>query len=460
MPRRFSSIQFRLVFGFSLVLALALFAVSLYVGAVAQNAVDRFQQRDQEIRAERVQRVVARQYLRNRGWRNIDAAVEQAASVTGRRIIVQDSHGTIVGDSGGETGIDLFSDQTQRQTIPIRVNGRRVGSITFIPGISSPIQGEPAVSRLASAVDRALLLTGLAAGGIGVLLVWLLSLRVLTPVRTLSAAAQKLGEGDLAQRVPVQGPAELSQLGHTFNTMAANLETAEANRRNMVADVAHELRTPISNIQGYLEAVKDGLLQPDAATIEIIYQQAGHLVTLVEDLRVLALAEAGALRLEFSEVSPAELIQNAAEAFQTRAAAKGIDLRLDVTSQLPLVIIDRTRVTQVIGNLLENAIKYSPEQTSVEVSVRSPGPQSIRISVTDQGKGIEADELSQIFDRFYRVDPSRARATGGSGLGLTIAKQLVEAHGGSITVESRPGQGTCFSFELPVAPRQSNSYSY
>ena len=162
MPRRFSSIQFRLVFGFSLVLALALFAVSLYVGAVAQNAVDRFQQRDQEIRAERVQRVVARQYLRNRGWRNIDAAVEQAASVTGRRIIVQDSHGTIVGDSGGETGIDLFSDQTQRQTIPIRVNGRLVGSITFIPGISSPIQGEPAVSRLASAVDRALLLTGLA----------------------------------------------------------------------------------------------------------------------------------------------------------------------------------------------------------------------------------------------------------------------------------------------------------
>ena len=453
MPSRFFTIQFRLVLGFALVLGLALFAVSWYVGSVAQSEVERFERRDQQIRAERVQRLLARHYFRNRGWDNLQRTVEQAASTTGRRIIVEDAQGALVADSNPDSGEVPTGDAARSQTIPIKRNGRLLGQVTLVPGESTGTIREPAISRLASGVNRALLLTGLAAAVVGVLLVWLMSRRVLSPVRTLGAAAQKLGQGDLAQRVPTSVPGELGQLAHTFNIMASNLQEAEKRRRNLVADVAHELRTPLSNIQGYLEAVKDGLLQPNSATIDIIHQQVLHLVSLVEDLRVLALAESGSLRLDYQSVAPGELLEQTAEAFRARAGTKGVELVLDLPRQLPRVEMDRTRMTQVVGNLLENAILHSPEGSVVTISARAPDTETLRLSVADQGRGIEPEELPQIFDRFYRVDPSRARATGGSGLGLTIAKQLVEAHQGAIGVESKVGNGSCFYVELPLSSR-------
>ena len=453
MPKAFSSIQFRLVLGFALVLGLTLFGVSWFVGRVAQNQVDRFELRDQEIRADRVREVLARHYLRNRGWDNLQRTVEQAGSATGRRIIVENARGSVVADSHQDSAEAFTGDLARSRTIPIELRGRLLGRVTLIPGQQVGATREPAISRLASVIDRALLLTGLAAGAIGVLLVWLMSRQVLSPVRALGAAAQKLGQGDLTQRVPTSAPGELGQLGHTFNAMAPNLQEAEKRRRNLVADVAHELRTPLSNIQGYLEAVKDGLLQPSSATIDIIHQQVLHLVSLVEDLRVLALAESGSLRLDYQSVAPAELLEQTAEAFRARAGSKGVEVALDLPQQLPLIEMDRTRMTQVLGNLLENAILHSPEGSVVTISARAPGPETLRLAVADQGRGIESEELSQIFDRFYRVDPSRARATGGSGLGLTIAKQLVEAHQGSIGVESQLGKGSCFYVELPLAPR-------
>ena len=453
MPSRFFTIQFRLVLGFALVLGLALFAVSWYVGSVAQNEVERFERRDQQIRAERVQRLLARHYFRNRGWDNLQRTVEQAASTTGRRIIVEDARGTLVADSHPDSGEVPTGDAARSQTIPIERNGRLLGQVTLVPGESTGTIREPAISRLASGVNRALLLTGLAAGVVGVLLVWLMSRRVLSPVRTLGTAAQKLGQGDLAQRVPTSVPGELGQLAHTFNIMASNLQEAEKRRRNLVADVAHELRTPLSNIQGYLEAVKDGLLQPNSATIDIIHQQVLHLVSLVEDLRVLALAESGSLRLDYQSVAPRELLEQTAEAFRARAGTKGVELVLDLPRQLPRVEMDRTRMTQVVGNLLENAILHSPEGSVVTISARAPDTETLRLAVADQGRGIDPEVLPQIFDRFYRVDPSRARATGGSGLGLTIAKQLVEAHQGTIGVESKVGKGSCFYVELPLSSR-------
>ena len=460
MPSRFFSIQFRLVLGFALVLGLSLFGVSWYVGSVAQNEVEHFERRDQQIRAERVKRLLARHYYRNGGWNNLERTVGYAASATGRRIIVEDAHGALVADSHPDSAEAFTGDAARGQTIPIEINDRLLGQVTLVTLIPAESTGnirEPAVSRLASAVDRALLLTGLTAGVFGVLLVWLMSRRVLSPVRTLGAAAQKLGQGDLAQRVPASVPGELGQLANTFNIMAENLQEAEKRRRNLVADVAHELRTPLSNIQGYLEAVKDGLLQPNSATIDIIHQQVLHLVRLVEDLRVLALAESGSLRLDYQEVAPGELLEQTAEAFRARAGAKGVELVLDLPRQLPTVEVDPTRVTQVVGNLLENAIMHSPEGSVVTISARAPDTETLRLAVADQGRGIEPEELPQIFDRFYRVDPSRARATGGSGLGLTIAKQLVEAHQGTIGVESELGKGSCFYVELPLSPRHGRA---
>jgi signal transduction histidine kinase len=231
--------------------------------------------------------------------------------------------------------------------------------------------------------------------------------------------------------------------------MAENLEKAEAQRRSLVADVAHELRTPLSNVQGYLEAVKDGVLPPDEQTVDTIYQQVRHVVQLVNDLRLLALADAGVLRLDRQPAAIEDLLGRTAEAFGPAAEAKGISLKIQAPGNLPPVFADRTRVSQVLSNLLDNAIFHSPAGGVVTISAQEI-EDAVRVSVADAGPGISPDDQELLFDRFYRTDPSRARSTGGTGLGLTIAKQLVEAHRGTIGVESKLGQGSRFFFELPV----------
>ena len=202
------------------------------------------------------------------------------------------------------------------------------------------------------------------------ILISLAARRILAPLQALGGAARRLGEGDLGQRVPASGPSEIRRLGNTFNAMAENLQAAEQQRRNLTADVAHELRTPLSNIQGYLDAVQDGLLQPDEATIATLRQQAAHLVTLVEDLRLLALAEAGSLVLHTQPESIQPLLEESIEAFRPRADAKNIRLTLELTEGLPDADLDRTRISQVVGNLLENAIVNTPEGGAVTLRRR------------------------------------------------------------------------------------------
>ncbi|MBI4219090.1 MAG: GHKL domain-containing protein, partial [Chloroflexi bacterium] len=249
--------------------------------------------------------------------------------------------------------------------------------------------------------------------------------------------------------VEVSQADEVGQLATTFNDMAEGLQHAEEQRRTLAADVAHELRTPISNLQGYLEAIKDGVLQPEPATIENLYQQVRHLGRLVEDLRMLALAEAGSLPLSLAPEKIEEIVNSTVDAFRPRAAEKGVQLVADHAGDLPAIEVDRTRISQVLANLIENAITHTPEGGSVEVTV-DRSQDAVRIAVTDTGVGIPAESLPLIFERFYRVDPSRSRTTGGAGLGLTIVKRLVEMHGGTVWAESEVGQGSTFTVELPL----------
>ncbi|MBI4282528.1 MAG: HAMP domain-containing protein [Chloroflexi bacterium] len=461
MARWFFSLQFRLIAAFALVLALALMSVSMYVSFTARQATERFQQEVEEVRAARMEQMVNQYYAARRGWGGLQAAVEQASSLYGWRIVVRDTEGRILADShqslGTEGMMTMPGMSMMRGSRQFRVlsSGREVGSVVVAPSVALQEVPEPSVSILASALNRSLLWTGLAAGAGGILLVSLLSRRVLAPVRDLGLAARLLGQGDLSQRVSNQGRDEIAQLGRTFNSMAEGLEKAEQQRRSLMADVAHELRTPLSNIQGYLEAVRDGLLQPDAETIDTIYQQVLHLARLVEDLRLLALAEAGALRLDREPDSLDEVLHRSVEAVRPRAEARGVSLSLDVPDGFPLVTMDRTRIAQVLGNLLENAITHTPQDGRVAVLAEVIGRSVARVTVADTGVGIPPEELPRVFERFYRVDHSRTRATGGAGLGLTIAKQLVEAHGGTIRAESEPGKGSRFIFELPLASRHA-----
>lgn len=219
----------------------------------------------------------------------------------------------------------------------------------------------------------------------------------------------------------------------------------------MVADIAHELRTPLSNVSGYLEAIRDDVVKPDASTIASLSEEVDLLTRLVDDLQELALADAGELKLVRQPEDLSQLIQQAVKAIQTRVADKGLQVTIDISGKMPPVNIDYHRISQVMHNLLENAIKYTPNGGKIAVSAAQEG-KSIRVTVADNGEGIPVEDLPNMFERFYRVDKSRARHAGGSGLGLTIAKRLIESHGGTIGVQSELGKGSCFSFTIPVEP--------
>ena len=401
--------------------------------------------------------MITRHYANREGWSGLQPTLEQVGSLLGWHIVVDDARGRRVAESPLGFDVQRRGITSRTRVLPVLSSGRLVGSVGLVPGSLPGVTPEPPVSRLVSALDRSLLWAGLGSGAAGILLVSLVSGRVLAPARNLNIAARRLGQGDFSQRVAAKGRDEISQLANTFNNMAGELEHAEQQRRSLMADVSHELRTPISNIRGYLEAMRDGLLQPDPATLDTIHQQVLHLARLVEDLKVLALAEAGTLPLNQEQASLEELLRRSVEDFVPRAEAKGVSLSVDLPPQLPAVYMDRTRIAQVLVNLLENAITYTPQGGAVSVSaqVTSHGSPSARVVVSDTGRGLTPEELHRVFDRFYRVDPSRARSTGGVGLGLTIAKRLVEVHGGAIRVESTPGQGSRFIVELPLAPQGS-----
>ncbi len=477
MRRWFFSLWFRLVAGFALILAVTLGSVSFYIANAAEREAGNFERLQERVRQDRIQRLVSRTYADELGTsphtglpagerrigpahgenvggpeeQELQRVLERSAPLVGRRIVVRDSKGNIVGDSHRRHGPPWRRWNRGGRHSAIVMDGRQVGSVEVGPNIPGDTPGEPSVSNLVSSINNYLVWTGLAAGLGGVLLVSLVSRQILSPVQALGAVASRLGRGDLSHRAASSGPTEIRELADSFNRMAVSLQEAESQRRNLVADVAHELRTPLFNIQGYLEAIKDGLLEPDAGTIDTIHGQVLHLGRLVEDLRLLAQAEAGALHLDLATDSLDDVIARVVDAARPRAEAGGVSLRYTAPERQVLAAMDRTRIAQVVSNLLDNAVQHTPPGGSVTVAMGLTAPGMARVSVADDGEGIPAEDLPLIFERFYRVDPSRSRATGGAGLGLTIARRLVEAHGGTIWAESPELSGATVYFELPVS---------
>jgi two-component system sensor histidine kinase BaeS len=328
---------------------------------------------------------------------------------------------------------------------------------TFITnmGMMSGMMGRYTMQQLSQA--RQDYLNGIAgflwiAGAAGVVLSlvlgWLFSRQIVRPLDSIAEAAHNVAKGNLEQKIDTKGYDEIQDLGTSFNNMAATLRQDRDLRRNMIADIAHELRTPISVLQGNIEGIIDGVLPDNRETLDILHGETLELGRLVEDLRTLSLAEAGQLKFDLQPVDLGKLSTKVADSFNAVAASHKTEIKLDIPLNIDAVRADADRTAQVLRNLLDNALKYGPEGSIVEVKVMSQNG-NITVSVTDHGKGISAENLPLVFERFYRIERSRSRSTGGSGLGLAIAKQLIEAQGGNIQVDSQQGAGSTFSFSLP-----------
>ena len=303
-----------------------------------------------------------------------------------------------------------------------------------------------------AAVREALFVAASAAFLAAVMVSIFVARQIVVPIREMMQASRRIAAGRYYERVQVSTDDELGELALSFNQMAATLEQTEARRLELFGDVAHELRTPLTSIKGYMEGLLDGVVPAEPATFELVHREADRLQRLVQDLQDLSRVEAGKVKLERRPLQIATAAAATIEQLRPQFEAKGVHIESHLPPGLPLVLADEDRIGQVLLNLVGNALQYTPPAGRVRVEARPDGD-AVHVAIQDTGIGISVEHLPHVFERFYRVDKSRSRTGGGSGIGLTIARRLVELQGGRIWAESAgPGQGSTFHFTLPVAP--------
>jgi signal transduction histidine kinase len=335
--------------------------------------------------------------------------------------------------------------------VPLIRGTRYVGTVYAVRHVpsTSPIGRIAATFGFLRSVWWQLLVGGALAAGIALLLARLLALGMTRPLREMARAAGKMAHGDYRQRVHTTSRDEVGQLAQTFNRMSADLEQLERLRHELVANVSHELKTPISALRAHLENLLDGVEQPDRATLQLMLAQSERLSRLVEQLLDLSRLESGDIPFERTAIELAPLVSEVVDELQM-TAGDGVRLVEEVPDDVLTAWADRERLHQVLFNLIDNAVRFSPEGGSVIVSaIRKQSRCEIRVA--DTGPGIPVEHLAHVFERFYRVDPARTRGDGGTGIGLAIARSIVEAHGGRIWAESEVGRGSVFAFDLPLA---------
>ena len=339
--------------------------------------------------------------------------------------------------------------QERNAATPLQVDGQTVGYLLLRPTTAQTQVSEARQSFL-DAMRSTLVLGGIGATVASLILGIAIARSLTRPLKELTTATREIAQGELATQVPVRSADEIGELSASFNKMAADLDEAQRLRRQMTADIAHDLRTPLSVILGHAEGLIDGVLPADEEMFSIIHDEAIRLNRLVDDLRTLSLADAGELPLVQRPVAPEELVERAVTIHSVQAQEKAVALQTHVTPNLPEVNVDSDRMAQVLDNLVGNALRYTPTGGAVNVSAARVNG-SVQIQVQDSGQGIPAADLPHIFERFYRADKSRQRDGSGSGLGLAISKSIVEQHGGRISAASQPNHGTTFTIKLPIA---------
>jgi signal transduction histidine kinase len=359
--------------------------------------------------------------------------------------LLADANGKVLVPAGQYQAGEVLPPIKLSQGTAVENNGKQVGTVLVI---GNPPPLGPLESQYLNGTNQALLYAALGAALVALALGTILARTLTHPLRDLTAAIRAMARGELKQHVSVKSRDELGELALAFNQMSSDLDRLNQSRRQMTADIAHDLRSPLTVIGGYVESMRDGVLKPTPERLDTIHAEVQHLQRLVEDLRTLSQADAGELTLNLEPVEPLALLERMAKSYNHLAAQAKVALEFQGQVDLPEIRLDQDRMAQVFGNLISNSLRYMSEGGRINLSaVRDAN--SLVFSVEDNGAGIPPEALPHIFDRFYRADPARAQGNE-SGLGLAIARSIVEAHGGTIRAESRAGQGTTIRISLPL----------
>jgi two-component system sensor histidine kinase BaeS len=450
------SLTVKLTLAFLLVGLIGASLVALLVAQRTRSEFDRFlSERDQSVLVD----ALSHYYAEHGSWAGVRDMLESTSPLDyySHGVALLDANGTVVlGNRGYDVGQNILAG-ARSSGVAIQANNQTVGYVLPVGSRPPPTgaDGRPMPSPDVAFLQRVTWASAVSAGiaALIALVLGLLLARTLTqPLRELTTATQSMARGKLDQRVMVRSRDEIGVLATSFNQMSADLARASQLRKQMTADLAHDLRTPLSILRGYTEGLQDGRLEGSPKIYTVMHGEVEHLQRLVEDLRVLSLADAGELPLHRRAVDPAALLERTGLAYIVQAEQHGVALRVEAPEGLPSIAVDTDRMTQVLNNLVSNALRYTSEGEIVLAAAADDGHVHLRVS--DTGAGIAQDDLPFIFDRFYRADKARQRTDNNqSGLGLAIAKAIVEAHGGTLSAASALGSGTTFTIDLDAAAR-------
>jgi len=438
------SFRTKLIVSFAVVIVLATVLGYFLIDIAVDRAFSDFSVRTFRYRDVVLVRFLIDFYERTGSWEGLARLFELAPESP--QIVLTDADGVIVIAPDTRFIGKRLSARDLNQGLEVRHKDERIG--TIVPP-SLVLWQNPLEQRFLGTVSRSLWIAGILVSAVGILLAFGLLRQMTGPLKKLAMASQQIARGELSKRVNVKRKDELGHLADSFNEMASSLEKAEKAKRQMIADVSHELRTPLTVLRTALEGLRDGLVEPTPENFAALHNKTLLTSRLVDDLHQLALADAGQLSIHKTACGLVHLFSHIQATIEVQLEDSGIRFQVEIPGDLPKVEADPQRIEQVVLNLLSNAVRHTPEGGTIRMTARAIEGPLIQVSLCNTGPRLSDEDLAHVFDRFYRAESSRSREEGGAGLGLAIAKALIEAHGGTIWAENAPGGGACFHFTLP-----------
>ena len=448
----FNSLVFKITVSFSVVLVGTLLSLGVYLQHVAKIESENIQNEYNQLKVERIQRLLdSITSTQPMNLRDVQRKLMDYSKISGANIKLYDENNIEVFDTSKGLNVNNNSRNPIFKVIPtslggmiVEVNQPNLVSIQAIAASDTQedqlIQTDPPISNIVNQVVKSIAIIGILSIMTSIAIIWIISRRTLNPITNIVNTSKYLSKGDFTKRIDQSVSGELSEIVTAFNYMASELQKLDEQRKIMIADIAHELRTPMTNLKGYIEGWSDGIIKPDNETLKILDYQVNTLSKIIDDLSTLSLAESGMLSLNISEFELNNKISEIINNFKLRSQSQNININNNITPDIT-INYDPQRFTQIVTNILNNSILATDDGGIISFST-STNNNNLLLKISDNGTGIPKDELPYIFDRFYRTDKSRNRQSGGSGLGLSIVKYLIESHNGTIKINSELSKGT------------------